>query len=241
MQKNGEINFRVEVEKTLLSQILHHNSFGRVCNIVSEQNFSASIAFHREIFKACKTLYPARPVNALTVYQLLKPKHQDLIIYNDITGLGNYITNQHEADLALTLLQIDLTDKFRALILNKLSAAARDFEHEKEGALKEIYQIATQPGADVFEMIENASSYFAQQYPDDEDFKNFETDLRKKILQIKGMNQLNNILFELYNISDTQSGELKKACHILADAIASIITTQKLKPNIANALNCLKQ
>ncbi len=234
MQKINRNSYRADIELQLIANILHLDAFGRICHILTEANFKTEI--HKKIFAACKSLYPKRPINTITVWDKIRDCD-----YWEVLGYHGYLTGRHENELAFMLLTIDLTEKFDQLILSKIAKANDAFEMEKAGVLSDMRQHLTNPDNDILILINTCDLYFKNHFPDDEDFKEFHANLDKKVAQIKKNNQLNNILAELYNVSQTQSESIKDACQTLAGAISIMIVSQHIKPNILQAINTLKE
>jgi replicative DNA helicase len=223
---------RLELERAILGACILENAYQRVADILSPVNFSdKQPCSHRAIFEAIASHYPAMPIDIITISRSLGPEYAPVLA--ELTATVCSAANLRY--YALMLVEVSLREAFIAMISTlhdkaKLSMKAKLYEVQDE---------ALDAENDIFQVIEKAKNYMAQQ--DEpwimEAFEKFEQQINKRIHIVKNQAFVDVLMLNLTNLNlNSDNHNVRIAINHLTELIKYILSTGNVSHQTLNQI-----
>lgn len=235
------MNSRIEIERALLGAIIFCNAYAQVAHIINEKNFtSTSEIKNREVFGVIKKMFPVVPIDMITVLKQLSESYPDEEVGDWVFCCDGYVQSSQNAGYwALMLLQIDVTEKYKDVLIEWRDARVMDLDKVEAAVLTEMLE-EMKRGIDIFDFISKSIQYFDLQKMDRErdaaTFFNDSFDVRIK--SIKQANTMKCILNNLFSMCKTVPEHVIQ-CEIFAKAIVDITSTGMTNDRYVKAVSII--
>lgn len=230
---------RKQIERAILHCVLLCNGYSQIADILKPSNFHYSP--HKEIMETMTNMYPIKPIDLITLTHELKHAYPDNSVTTfELLAAHTIASTAHLRYWAIILLQIDIQVKFRNKLLEWYTERQQNFHLVEAAAIEEIIQ-TIRAKIDMFEMIEKCLVYFQhmKMEVEYEGTSTFYENLNIKCNDIRKMNSLNNILQQLYYLTDPNP-DIKAHCQRLIDAVSDMILTGSIKTKYYQAVQILE-
>ncbi|HEX8607318.1 MAG TPA: hypothetical protein VF679_01615 [Pedobacter sp.] len=236
---------RLYIEQSILGAIVYYNGYAQIAHILSPKNFtSKSEGFIRnaELFSVICSLYPHKPIDFITIgLEVQKRYPGNPEIMQTLCTVGHKVCSTSSiVQWAFILLQIDISEKFKAQMVSYRSQREINLDHTEAGGLKEIIE-AIDSENDIFEVIEGANKYFKHLNMDEEldnSIKLYQ-DLSRKISSLKSINSVQVALAYVFQICEASTA-IQFESSAFASAIADMVCTNQVKPKYTEAADILR-
>ncbi len=233
---------RINIEKAILGAVIYCDAYPQVAHILTPKNFSSAPGVkHRELFGTVAGLFPARPIDLITVSHELRTKFPG---DNEVTDLLYDISNIAAASnvsyWAFMLLQIDISEKYKSQVLAWKDLRDREMEHVESAALLEIIEtIDTQ--ADIFDVIEKSIQYFQRENMTYEynGAREYFQGIAQRAKGIERIASIDAAMRHLLSTTKCANSQVEIHCEAFAKAIADMIRTGQVNDRYTTALNII--
>jgi hypothetical protein len=236
---------RLYIEQSILGAIVYHSGYAQIAHILSPKNFTSKAEGYcrnAELFSVICSLYPHKPIDFLTVgleLQKQYPNSPDVI--QTLFQIGHKVCSSSSiVHWAFILLQIDISEKFKAQMVAYKSQREGNLDYTEAGGLKEIIE-AIETENDIFEVIEGAGKYFKHLNMDEElnsSIKLYQ-DLSKKVSNLKSISSIQVALSYVFQISEASTA-VQFECSAFANAISDMVFTNQVKTQYTEAANHIR-
>lgn len=203
---------KILLERTVLGMALEKN-FARAKCFLSPINFSTNGEFsHRLIWQAMEKLYPAEPIDAISVSGYIQEQYQ-LSYHHYLCQLTSQVVSDYIEYHSLQLLELDIRGKLVQALMLEESKAAKDLNINLATIYHEMQNTASKHDIDLFVVTDSIQKYL----------KSYDTEVPKsisllintlpiRIVELKSNTQLKTLLQHLKdfqnNFSDNRASLL---------------------------------
>lgn len=236
--------YRISLEQIILGACLLENGYQVVADVLSAKNFLAAdperglYLSHQQIYHAFEKLYPARPINLISVRRELTSEYRDYI-----SQLALMVSSTEDLRFhAFVLLEYNLRGSFIELLHKEFSSGK--YNTATQQAIQEIIDESLDNDNDIFEVISASRLHLHNIMADDslvQAVADFEIKIDKRIESIKRQASIDCLVNNLSNLNrlphDTTT---KMAVSHLTDILKNILATGKADQKLANKIFELK-
>lgn len=215
-------NFRLDLEQTIIGACLLENGYSRIASVLTYRNFTTTEYYdHRLIFEAIERLYPARPIDLITVVHEVNRNGYAYYLAGCAAKVCSSDNLQYHA---LILLQLGMRDTLIQLLDKARGSHVSNTTH---AAIQEIIDECLDTGNDIVQIYHLALIHLeaigAESFIVDE-VRSLHHKIDKKVNYIKSQVHVDSLIKNLLDISKTGSDtNTRLAICSLADNIKALL------------------
>jgi hypothetical protein len=228
---------RFVLEQNILGACLLERGYGLVADILSSKNFSRpdySIGHffdHQKFFGFFETSYPTKLIDIRTMCHAF-PEERDYLV-SLTCGVCSASNLSHHAVL---LLEIDIRQKFIKLLSECASVVSTSLS--TRCAVHEILVELNDADNDIFDLIESGAIHLSHVSADEallRHVRDFQQNVDSRILRMKQMRSIDNLMRNLLDVSRKKNDPLAKAtiAHLVG-LMKVVLSQEKIDGNFAS-------